>query len=228
MGDAFIRLRKYKEAVEMLEKVIELAKPEDVIYEAIGHCYDRMKNYAQARFYYRKASHLHQDDHKLFYKIACTYFNEGHWENCIKQLTHALRIDNYQSDYSLLMGECKMQLGLFKEAVQFFTKVVELRPRKTSGWEALIRCLYKGEYYEEALGETQVAITMTKGKTLFIFYRAAILLAMGKGKEAIVQLEKAMNESPKMLKKFVELNPSILQNQQVVDVIARFKRNKSI
>ena len=50
----YIRLRKYKEAIEALEKVTELSKPEDVIYEAIGHCYDRMKNFAQARFYYRK------------------------------------------------------------------------------------------------------------------------------------------------------------------------------
>ena len=57
--------RKYKEAIEALEKVTELSKPEDVIYEAIGHCYDRLKNFAQARFYYRKASHLNQEDSKI-------------------------------------------------------------------------------------------------------------------------------------------------------------------
>src|ERR1051325_11222522 len=62
MGDAYIRLRKYKEAIEALEKVTELAKPEDVIYEAIGLCYDKSMNYAQARFNYRKASHLNQED----------------------------------------------------------------------------------------------------------------------------------------------------------------------
>jgi hypothetical protein len=32
---------------------------------------------------------------------------------------------------------------------------------------------------------------------------------------------------PKLLKKFIDLNPSILQNQSVVDIIARYKRNKS-
>ena len=228
MGDAYIRLRKYKEAIEVLEKVIELAKPEDVIYEAIGHCYDRMKNYAQARFYYRKASHLQQDDSKLFYKIACTYFNEGHWENCIKQLDHAMKIHRLQPEYNLLMGECKMQLGFFKEAVQYFSNVVRIRPRNTAGWEALIRCLYKGEYFEEALEQTQAALVVTSGKALFLFYKTAVLFAMGKTKEAVLQLEKAMDKSPKLLKKFVELNPSILQNQLVVDVVARFKRNKSI
>ncbi|HEX7902807.1 MAG TPA: tetratricopeptide repeat protein [Chitinophagaceae bacterium] len=228
MGDAYIRLRKYKEAIEALEKVHELAKPEDVIYEAIGHCYDRLKNHAQARFYYRKATHIRQDDSKLFYKIACTYFNEGQWESCCKQLDHAIKINKQPAEYNLLMGEAKLQLNLFKEAVQYFSVVVQLRPRNAGGWEALVRCLYKIEYFEEALTQVQAAIEATNGKSLFFFYKAAILLGLGKTKEAILQLEISMEKAPRLLKKFIELNPSVLQNQLVVDVVARFKRNKSI
>lgn len=228
IGDAYIRLRKYKEAIEMLEKVIELAKPEDVIYEAIGHCYDKMKIFSQARFHYRKASHLRQDDSKLFYKIACTYFNEGQWESCLKQLDTAMRIRRLQPDYNLLAGECKMQLGLFKDAVQYFTNVVRSRPRNSGGWEALIRCLFKAQYFEEALEQSQAALHVSNGKPLFLFYKAAVLFSLGKSKEAILQLEQALNKSPKLVKKFIELNPSILRNQQVVDLLAKFKRNKSI
>lgn len=228
MGDAYIRLRKYKEAIDALEKVNELAKPEDVIFEAIGHCYDRLKNFAQARFHYRKASHLRQDDSKLFYKIACTYFNEGQWESCIKQLDTAMKIHKLQPEYNLLAGECKMQLGLFKDAVQYFSNVVRIRPKNTAGWEALIRCLYKAAYFDEALEQTEAALKVTNGKPLFLFYKASVLFALGKAKEGILQLEEAMRQTPKLLKKFVELNPSILQNQLVVDVVARFKRNKSI
>jgi tetratricopeptide (TPR) repeat protein len=183
-----------------------------------------MKNYAQARFYYRKASHLHQDDSKLFYKIACTSFNEGQWESCIKQLEHAMKIHRMQAEYNLLMGECKLHLKAYKEAVQYFSNVVRIRPRNAGGWEALIRCLYKGGFYDEALEQTQAALNMTNGKPLFLFYKTAVLFAAGKTKEAILLLEKAMEISPKMLKRFVELNPAILQNQLVVDVVARFKR----
>ena len=228
MGDAYIRLRKYKEAIEVLEKVHELAKPEDVIFEAIGHCYDRLKNFAQARIQYRKASHLKHDDSKLYYKIACTYFNEGHWESCIKQLDTAIKIHRLQPEYNLLAGECKMQLGLFKEAIQYFSTVVRIRPRNKTGWDALIRCLLKAEYFEEALEQADAALNVTGGNPLFAFYKASALFSSGKTKEAILQLQAAMEKSPRLLKKFIELNPSILQNQSVVDVIARFKRNKSI
>jgi len=37
-----------------------------------------------------------------------------------------------------------------------------------------------------------------------------------------------MAASPKLLKKFIDVRPSILQNSQVVDVIARFKRRRKI
>ncbi len=228
MGDAYIRLRKYKEAIEVLEKVNELAKPEDVILEAIGYCYDRLKNFAQARFYYRKATHLRQDDSKLFYKIACTYFNEGQWESCIKQLETALKIQRNATEYLLLMGECKLQQGQVKEAVQCFMDVVRLKPKNLAGWEALIRCLYKAAFYEEALEQTETALEVTNHKPIFLFYHAAVLFGLGKSKEAVLVLVKAMEKSPRQLKKFIELNPAILQNQQVVDVLARFKRNKSI
>ena len=41
MADAMMRLHRYKEAIESLERVIELARPEDLIYQAIGFCYEK-------------------------------------------------------------------------------------------------------------------------------------------------------------------------------------------
>lgn len=228
MGDAYIRLRKYREAIEALEKVNELAKPEDVIFEAIGYCYEKLKNPAQARFHYRKASHLRQDDSKLFYKIASTYFNEGQWSACIRQLETAMKIHRNQPEYNLLAGECKLQLGLYREAVQYFSTVVRLRPRNANGWEALLRSLYKGEYWEEGLEQAEAALKMTGNKPLFLYYKAALLFATGKSKEALLWLENALQEAPRLLKRMIELNPALLQNQSLVDLLARYKRNKSI
>ncbi|HEU4470354.1 MAG TPA: tetratricopeptide repeat protein [Flavisolibacter sp.] len=226
IGDAYIRLRKYKEAIEALEKVLELSKPEEVIYEAIGHCYDRMKNFAQARFHYRKASHLNPDDSKLLYKIACTYYNEGQWASAIKQLESALKIHRLQPEYNLLMGECKLQLGEYKEAVQYLSTAVRVRPKNVSGWEALIRCLYSAGFYPEARQQALAALSHTNNKAVFLYYLSAVLFAMSKSKEALLYLEKALFASHKHLKKFLQLNPAILQNPQVVDMIAQYKKSR--
>lgn len=227
MGDAYIRIRKYREAIEALEKVLELSKPEEVIYEAIGHCYDRLKNFAQARFHYRKASHLAPDDSKLYYKIACTYYNEEQWVSAAKQLEAALKIHQLQAEYNLLMGECKLKLGLIKEAIHYFTTVVRAKPKNKAGWEALIRCLYQEEYYEEAYDQVLTALEYTQQKPLFIYYLSAILLAMGKSKEALLYLEEALHAAPRSLNKLVALDPAILQNNAVIEVISRNKRNRS-
>ena len=228
MGDAYLRLRKFKEAIEVLERVLELSRPEDVIYEAIGHCYHKLGNYAQARFHYKKASHLNPDDGKLFYKMALTYINEEHWESAIKHLENALRIQKLSPEYNLAMGECRMNLNQFKEAIQYFGYVVRSRPKSVSGWEALIRCLFKAEFFEEAIEQSIAALKITEGKTLFIFYLSASLFAIKKSKEAMLQLEKAMVLAPRQVKKFIDIYPSILQNPQVVDVIARYKKGKKL
>jgi len=228
MADAYIRLRKYRDAIEALERVIELARPEDVIYEAIGHCYDRLKNFAQARFYYKKASHLNPEDSKLYYKIACTYINESSLTKAVQYLESAMRIHRMQPEYNLAMGECLMEIGNIKEAVIYFSNVVKSKPKSLGGWEALIRCLYKNNFAEEAMQQILVAQEIAGDKPLFLFYKSAVLFSKGKSKEALLQLERAMERAPKTLKKFIELNPTILQNQQVVDLIARYKRNKSI
>jgi len=228
MGDAYIRLRRYKDAVEVLEKVLELARPEDVIYEAIGHCYDKMGNYAQARFNYRKASHLNHDDSQLIYKIACTYMNEAIWDSAIKNLEIAMRIHRMQPEYNLAMGQCYMELDKLEDAITYFGNVVRVRPKNLNGWLELLKCLYKAEMLEEALEYAGFAFEQTDGKPIFLFYKSAVLYAMGKHKEALLQLEAGMSRNPKLVKKFVEINPSLLQIQQVVDVIARFKKRNSL
>ena len=228
MGDAYIRLRRYKEAVEVLERVLELARPEDVIYEAIGHCYDKMGNYAQARFNYRKASHLNNEDTQLNYKIACTYMNEGIWDSAIKNLEIAMRIHRLQPEYNLAMGQCYMEMDKLDDAITYFGNVVRVRPKNINGWIELLNCLYKAEMLEEALEYAGFAFEQTDGKPIFLFYKSAFLYALGKSKEALLYLETGMSRNPKLIKKFIQINPSILQVQQVVDLIARYKKRKSL
>ncbi len=228
MGDAFIRMRKYKEAIEVLERVLELTRPEEVIYEAIGHCHHRLGKFAQARFNYRKASHMNPQDSKLNYKIALTYINEEQWESAIKQLDVAMRINRNAPEYNMAMGECLMQLGNYKEAVVRFGVVVHARPRNVAARQSLIKCLYKAGDFETATKQCMAALEATDYKPVFYYLYSAVLFASGKLKEAMIQLEHGLSKAPKLVKQFIELNPSILQNDQVVDLLARYRKSKKI
>ena len=226
MGDAFLRIRKYREAIEALEKVLELSRPEDVIYEAIGHCYHRMKNYAQARFHYKKAVHLNPDDSRLYQKIAATYMQEGQWAQAIKQLEHAMRIHKHINDYHILLGECYVNLKLYKEAAGYFGTVVKNKPKQIAGWEYLVKCLVANQELEAALAQTEIAYLSTQGKVIFIFYRSAILFMMGKSAEGLLQLEMALSKSSKLINKLIRFYPEIMQDAKVAELITQYKKGK--
>jgi len=228
MGDAYIRLRKYKEAIETLEKVLELTRPEEVIYEAIGHCYHRLNKFAQARFNYRKASHMNPDESKLHYKIALTYIGESQWASALKPLEQALRMQRHVPEYHLAAGECYLQLEKYREAIQHFSVVVRSRPRNVRGWESLIRCLYKAGYFDEAARQCLAALQATDYKPVFSYLYSIVLFALGKSKEALHHLQNGLARAPRLVKKFIEQNPAILQNNSVVDMLAQYKKKKRI
>lgn len=228
LGDAYLRLRRYKEAIEVLEKVLELAMPEYVIYEAIGHCYDKMGNFAQARFNYKKASHLNAEDSQMHFKIAGTYMNEGSWLNAIKSLQIAMKLHKMQPEYNLALGQCYMQVQNFDEAITYFGNVVRVRPKNLNGWIELLKCLHLAGLFEDGLEYAQFAFEQTDHKPIFIFYKSLFLFGCGRFKEGLLFLENGMHINPKLVKKIIEVNPSILQHQQVVDIIARYKKKKSL
>jgi hypothetical protein len=78
----------------------------------------------------------------------------------------------------------------------------------------------------EAEEYARLAWVQTGGKPLFRFYQAALLFALGKSKEALIVLESALLESPKMLSRMLDLAPSLMQHPQVVDIIARYRRKR--
>lgn len=225
MGDAYLRLRKYRDAIEALQKVLELSMPEDVIYEAIGHCFEKLKNPAQARFNYRKAVHLNSTESRLYYKIACTYMQESYWESAVKNLENAMNINRTQPEYHFAIAECFIQLDRIKDAVIHFTHFIKARPRNVKGWKELIKCLYDAEYYEEALEQIYNAQKNTDDKPLFFYYKSAVLYAMGKSKEALLQLQNGIQNAPGFIKHFIALDPSLLQHSSVSYLISSYKNS---
>ena len=226
LGDAYLKLRKYREAIEALQKVLELSMPEDLIYEAIGYCYEKLKNPAQARFNYRKAAHLNSLESRLYFKIAGTYMQESQWESAVKNIENAMSINRANPDFHFSLAQCYIQLDRIKDAVIHFTQFIKARPRNIKGWRELIRCLYDAGYFEEALEQIDNAQKSTDNKPLLFYYKSAVLFSMGKSKEALLHLHLGIQSAPQLIRHFVELNPSLLQNSSVANIISIYKNSE--
>ncbi len=224
MADAYMRLKWYEKAIEVLEKHLEIAKPEDVIFEAIGYCWEKQKNFARARYFYRQASQLSPQDDSIFYKIGETYAREQQWEKAVKAYSVALHLNKDNASYCLAIGNCLMELDVMSEALVCYLNAVRLKPGNKTTWVALIKGLYIAKYYDEALTQIEVARDHCGDKPDFRYFQAAILIELGKSKEAILQLERAIKSSPSKLKMFTQLNPEYLRRAAVSDLIAKYKK----
>jgi tetratricopeptide (TPR) repeat protein len=114
----------------------------------------------------------------------------------------------------------------YKEALIYLMEAIRLRPSSMRARISFIRGLFLAGFYDEAQTQVMVAMKEIGEKTVFRYYHVAILLALGKSKEALLELETALREAPQQVKKLIELQPSILQHSAVVDLIARYRRRK--
>ena len=208
-GDAYIRLRKYRDAIEVLEKVLELSRPEAVIYEAIGHCYDKLGQFAQARFNYKKASHLNPEDSQMYYKVACTYMNEGSWNHAIKSLESALRIHLMQPEYNLAIGRCYMALDKLDETITYLGNVIRVRPvipmaGSNSCTAFTWRACLKGWNMPRWLFSRPIP------NLSFFISAVSSFFETGKTKGSDAAIGKAMNINPKFIKQIIEIKPELL------------------
>lgn len=224
MADAYMRLKWYAKAIEVLEKHLEIAKAEDVIYEAMGYCWEKQKNYSRARYYYRQASNLSPQDDGIFYKIGETYAREKQWDKAVKSYSVALHLNKDNASYCMAIGNCLMEMDVKSEALVCYLNAVRLKPGNKTTWVALVRGLYLAGYYDEAITQLAVAREHCGEKPDFIYYHAALLFELGKSKEAMLQLEKALKSAPNRVKIFTELNPEYLLRTSVTDLISKYKK----
>ncbi|MBK7689815.1 MAG: tetratricopeptide repeat protein [Bacteroidetes bacterium] len=225
-GDAYIQLKKFTKAIEVLEMHLSIAKPEDIILEAIGYCWDKQKQYAKARDYYRKASQLNPQDDQIFFKIGETYTKESKWEKAIKAYSVALHINKNNASYCLALGNCLMEMNAEKEALVCYLNAVQLRPDIKSTWQALVKALYSSNYLDEALSQLIIAEEHCGEKIEFVYYRAAILLAQGKTKEAVIQLENALASNDKKITALKFIDREIVHHPVFAEVLVRNKKKK--
>lgn len=224
LGECYIQIKEFDKAIAIFEEHIELAKPEDVILETLGYCWERKKKFAKARHFYRKASIMNPEDDTIFFKIGETYAKEKQWEKAIKSYSVALHIDKDNVTYCLALGNCLMELEQEKEALVCYLNAVKLRPDIKSTWQALAKALYQADYLDEALQQIEIAQTHCGDKVEFEFYKAGILLAVGKSKDSVLFFENALIRNVHKVNCLNHLDKEILKHPLFSEIYAQYKK----
>ena len=89
-----------------------------------------------------------------------------------------------------------------------------------------MKALYVAGYYDESLAQLTIAEHHYAAKVEFVYYRAVILLAQGKTKEAVLYLEEALEENPKKVNAIRYLDKEAEQHPVFAEVLVRYKKKK--
>ena len=117
-----------------------------------------------------------------------------------------------------------MELEIQNEALVCFVNAVRLKPGNKSTWMALIRGLYISGHYDEALVQIEGARDRCGDKGDFRYLHSLTLFALGKSKEALIQLETALRLSTRGAKIINELAPELMRRSAVSELISRYKK----
>lgn len=226
IADSYIKLNQYDEALECLKKNLELGQPEELIFEAMGHCFEMQKDFSRARYYYHKVIHLNPTDDLIFFRVGETYAKEAQWEKAAESYSKALTLNKDNVSCILALGNCLLELDADLEALTCFMAAVSLKPNNKGTWAALITGLYHVELYEEMLEDIEAARDAIGDKSDFEFFSALALFALGKVKSAMLHLEEGLVRAPKRVKLLLHLNPELLKSKSVSELIAKYYKQK--
>ena len=150
-GKALVGLGKFKEAIDIYEKLLvsDINRPD--IYAEIGLLYSREQQLVKAAWHYEQALALKPDWADLQYNLAVILHQLENWQQAIDcyEKTIALK-PNYAAAYFNL-GVLYDRRGELEKAIANYNKVLQLQPNNTKAYSNLGSTLVKQEKFAAAI-----------------------------------------------------------------------------
>jgi tetratricopeptide (TPR) repeat protein len=185
LGDVYMELQRYGDAIEPYTKVVELNKD------------NPMRG-------------ISQQLEGVYYYLGVAYFNLGRPEDAVHSLEEALGIDKTDADAWYMLGRAYQHLGEFPKAIDSFAEAVRFVPDFTEAYQGLAQCYERtGESnfatYAQAmasysLGSTGEAIRQLESVVATAPDFAEAYLGLGLAYEKEGQLDKAISSYEKALR----------------------------
>ena len=118
------------QAIEALQKAVQLNPYYWVNQDALGNAYFRLGDYSKALVAFQQITVLEPDIGVGYENIGNVYLQQGRYQEAIPYLQKALKIEPYFTTYSNL-GTAYFDAKQFPQAVEMFEKAAALTPNET-------------------------------------------------------------------------------------------------
>ena len=245
-GTACMAMKKFNEAVEFLEKAIELNPKHSQLYNNLGTCYVTIGNLDKAYENFIKASEYEPENSITYFNIASILQLQNRHKEACEFFRKAYAIEP-QDNYLISLALSEVKSNQIDEAIKHYKLLVAHHPEKTNFQYNLACCYDAVGQYTNAIGILAHLVLLNPKSVSMARKLAVIYTKIGQFMGAKELYEKIliqgnvsfeiyyefahicvktgdMDKAEKILKKVVELNPDFASAHKDLGILYLSKR----
>jgi tetratricopeptide (TPR) repeat protein len=191
-GNAFMNLRQYALAKECYESTLRHEEPTPDVCCCLGAACEKLGQTEEALTHYRKATKIEPLWDEGWFGIAVCLNLQEKWYESIHFSRKALKINEENYEYWMLLAECEAKIGNVISAAEAYEQAANLAPFQAEVWLNWSLLFYEQGDYAKAV-QLVVEGMEDNPKEAEMYYRATVyLLHGGQYKQAFEYLETAL------------------------------------
>lgn len=190
-AQSFMRQRRYSEAITVLERRLNLPKPNSFLWSQFGDALDGSGRTSEAAEAYQKAVAMDPESTLTRYGLGYLHWKLYRYADAERELLEVLRREPKDARASFTLGDIYLTRGDAQRALPFLEIAKDAYPNEFDTRFALGRALLLTENMERGIEELRAAVKLDETIADGHFQLGRALMKMGSTEEGKQELEKA-------------------------------------
>lgn len=214
--------KRYKEALTLYEKIIQLKPGWDWPYNNRGLVYRNIGQYDNSISNYKKAIEINPMFAEAYNNRGVAYTKISLWDQAISDLTKALEINPWLSEAYNNRGICYRNKGEYDSAISDYNKALEINPSNAGAYNNRGVTYFSQGKYNLAISDYEKALEINPSLTDAYNNRGLAYAANGLYDKAISDYTHALEIDPENANAYVNRGNAYVQgkggyNQAILD-----------
>jgi protein O-mannosyl-transferase len=196
-GTAYSRAGNYRQAMEDLQKAIELNPTYSEAYNNRAGVYVSLGNYRQAVEDCDKAIEISPKYAMAYNNRASVQVSLGNYRQAIEDCDRAIELNPRYAEAYHNRGNAHARLGKYRRAIEDYDKALEMNPRYAPAYNSRAGVYQSGGNFKRAVEDLDRAIALNPNYAVAYNNRGNAYAGLGNNKQAIEDLNKAIEINPK-------------------------------
>jgi tetratricopeptide (TPR) repeat protein len=130
---------------------------------------------------------------KTFYEYGEVYFMEGDFNNAIKELNEAIKLDTNLKDAYSLRAEICLRMGQYDQVILDYSELIRIEPYNFLRYIHRGDVYFKNNHYDQAIGDYNEAIRLDPEEYLSYMKRGLTYYEKGQYDQTLSDFNKVIN-----------------------------------